>query len=212
MKLVIANKNYSSWSMRPWVLLTHFGVPFEEQMLALGTPETASEILRFSPSGRLPCLIDGESVVWDSLAICETLAEQYPQMWPSDPARRAHARSVSAEMHSGFVGVRSGMPMNIRGRSLNHALNDDERVDLARIEAVWGECLKRYGGPFLFGEFSVADAMFAPVVMRFNTYMPPLSPTARAYANAVTASPAVQSWIEGAHAEGRPIDYYDVLL
>jgi glutathione S-transferase len=214
MQLIIANKNYSSWSMRPWVLAVQFDLPFEERVIGLGQAETAQNIRAYSPSGRLPCLIDGDITVWDSLAICETLAERYPEkaLWPREPARRAHARSVSAEMHSGFGAVRSAMPMNIRGRARNHMLSADESADIARLEALWGDCLKRYGGPFLFGEFSIADAMFAPVAMRFNTYSPPLSLEAAGYVRALTEAPSVQRWIADARADGVAIDYYDSVL
>lgn len=214
MQLIIASKNYSSWSLRPWLLMRQSGIPFEEILVPLRQPLTAETILRYSPCGTLPCLIDGELKVWDSLAICETLAERYPELnlWPSNAARRAHARSVSAEMHAGFSALRSRMPMNIRGKSTGHIFGDDELRDLARVDALWSDCLARYRGPYLFGGFfTIADAMFAPVVMRFNTYSPRLSPAAQAYADVITAMPCVKLWADAARNEP-PIDYYDKQL
>lgn len=213
MQLVIASKNYSSWSMRPWVLMTHFGIPFEEILIALGRPETPDEIRRYSPTGKLPYLINGAMQVWDSLSIAETLAELYPEkaLWPRDPLQRAYARSISAEMHSGFPALRTAMPMNIRGRTVLNDVSREALADIARIDAIWSDCLSRSGGPFLFGEFSIADAMFAPVVMRFNSYAPALSDVARSYAERVTALPAVQAWSAAARTEPG-IAYYDAVL
>lgn len=204
MKLVIGDKNYSSWSMRPWVLLTHFGIAFDEVLIELDKPGTKASILQYSASGKVPCLIgDDGFAVWDSLAIAETLAERFPQhaLWPRDANARARARSVSAEMHSGFVAVRGVMPMNIRFTRPGVGSTPDVLADVARIDAIWRECLAASGGPFLFGEFSIADAMYAPVVMRFNSYQPKLSPQAAAYAERVTALPAVAAWIEAARRE-----------
>lgn len=212
MQLVIANKNYSSWSLRPWLLLKHFGIPFEEIMIWLGQDDTAQQILRYSPSGRIPCLVEPHGqAIWDSLAIAETLAERFPQhpLWPRDAAARAHARSVSAEMHAGFGALRNQMPMKIRALLPGHGATPEVLAEIARIDALWNDCLKQYGGPFLFGEFSIADAMFAPVVMRFNTYRPALSPAVAAYAAHLTALPALQEWIAAAHAEGHAIARYE---
>jgi glutathione S-transferase len=183
MKLVIGDKNSSSWSMRPWLVLRHFDIPFEEVLIRLGQPDTKETIRRYSPSCKVPCLItDSGEAVWESLAIIETLAECFPQlaMWPRDAAARARARSISAEMHGGFA---------------------DMLENVARIDEIWRECLAAHGGPFLFGEFSIADAMFAPVAMRFNSYAPPLGDEARAYVKRLTALPAVAAWIEGAARE-----------
>jgi glutathione S-transferase len=226
MELIIGSKNYSSWSMRPWLVMTHFGLRFDEVVIGLGHADTARRIAKYSPSGRVPCLIDGDVTVWDSLAICETLAERYPAhaMWPADPAQRATARAISAEMHSGFTALRSGMPMNIRGRAAARALSADERADVTRVTGIWRDCLTRSGGPFLFGTFSIADAMFAPVVMRFNTYAQALKEAdtdgtlgfadtdpVTAYRNQVSTLPAVQAWIDAAMREPG-IDYYDKAL
>jgi len=212
MQLVIANRNYSSWSLRPWLLLKHFGIPFEEICVWLGQDDTAAQILKHSPSGRVPCLIDDAGqAIWDSLAIAETLAERFPQhaLWPRDAGARAQARSISAEMHSGFSALRNLMPMKIRAVLPGQGATPESLADVARIDALWRDSLQRYGGPFLCGEFSIADAMYAPVVMRFNTYRPALSPEAAAYAARLTALPALQEWIVAAHAEGHAIERYE---
>ncbi|TDV08108.1 glutathione S-transferase family protein [Paraburkholderia caballeronis] len=204
MRLVIADKNYSSWSMRPWVLLKHFGIPFDETLIELDEPGTKAAILAHSASGKVPCLVtDDGFAVWDSLAIAETLAERHPQhaMWPRDPNARARARSVSAEMHAGFGALRGAMPMNIRTSKPGVGATPDVLADVARIDALWRECVAASGGPFLFGDFTIADAMYAPVVMRFNSYRPALSAEAAAYAARVTALPAVAAWIEAARRE-----------
>jgi glutathione S-transferase len=212
MKLVIGDKNYSSWSMRPWVLMKHFGIPFEEIVVRLAEPDTRASILKHSPTGKVPCLImdDGASV-WESVAILETLAERFAHvpMWPRDAAARAHARSVSAEMHAGFPELRTNMWMNIRASFAGKGATPGALADIARIDALWRACLDTYGGPFLFGEFGIADAMYAPVVMRFNTWRPALSEQASAYARRVTDSPAVQAWIADALAETHSIAYYE---
>jgi glutathione S-transferase len=204
MKLVIGDKNYSSWSMRPWLLVKHFGIPFEEVLIELDEPNTKSSILAFSASGKVPCLVtDDGFAVWDSLAIAETLAERFPQhaLWPRDANARARARSVSAEMHSGFGELRNHMPMNIRKVKPGAGATPGALADVARIDALWRECLAASGGPFLFGEFTIADAMYAPVVMRFNSYQPKLSPEAAAYAQRVSALPAVAEWVEAGRRE-----------
>ncbi|SDH74523.1 glutathione S-transferase [Paraburkholderia steynii] len=212
MKLVIGDKNYSSWSMRPWLVLKHFGIAFEEVMVLLNEAESKASILEHSPSGKVPCLIADDGVtVWDSLAICETLAERYPQhaMWPRDAVARGHARSVSAEMHSGFGALRNNMWMNIRASFPGKGATPEALADIARIDEIWSECLQTYGGPFLFGEFTIADAMYAPVVMRFNTWQPKLSEAALAYSRRVTAQPAVKAWIDDALQETHRIPYQD---
>ncbi|CAB3760814.1 glutathione S-transferase family protein [Paraburkholderia humisilvae] len=212
MKLVIGDKNYSSWSMRPWVLMKHFGIPFEEIKVWLGEPDTRASILQHSPTGKVPCLItdDGASV-WESVAIMETLAERFAQspMWPRDAAARAHARSISAEMHAGFGELRTNMWMNIHASFPGKGATPGALADVARIDALWRDCLDTYGGPFLFGEFGIADAMYAPVVMRFNTWRPVLSEPAAAYARRLTDAPAVQAWIADAMRETHPIAYYE---
>jgi glutathione S-transferase len=212
MKLVIGDKNYSSWSMRPWVLMKHFGIPFEEILVPLAEPDTRASILKHSPTGKVPCLItdDGASV-WESVAIMETLAERFTQlpMWPRDAAARAHARCVSAEMHAGFGELRTNMWMNIRASFPGKGATPGALADIARIDALWRACLDTYGGPFLYGEFGIADAMYAPVVMRFNTWRPALSEAALAYARRVTDAPAVQAWIADAVRETHMIGYYE---
>ncbi|RDK01741.1 glutathione S-transferase family protein [Paraburkholderia lacunae] len=215
MKLLIGDKNYSSWSMRPWLLFKHFGIPFEEVPVELGEPNTKSAILAHAPTGpgKVPCLIDENgSAIWDSLAIAETLAERFAQhaLWPRDAKARAHARSISAEMHSGFGELRSNMWMNIRASFPGKNGTPGALADIARIDAIWRGCLDTYGGPFLFGEFGIADAMYAPVVMRFTTWQPALSEAAAAYVRRVTALPAVKAWIDGALGESHAIPYQDV--
>jgi glutathione S-transferase len=204
MKLVIGDKNSSSWSMRPWLVLRHFDIPFDETLVRLGQPDSKEHILRHSPSGKVPCLItDSGNAVWESLAIMETLAELFPQhaLWPREPAARARARSISAEMHAGFADLRQQMPMQIHTHAPGTGRTPAVLADIARIEAVWQDCLSRHDGPFLFGDFGIADAMFAPVAMRFNSYAPELGDTARAYAARLTALPAVAAWIEEAGNE-----------
>jgi glutathione S-transferase len=205
MKLVIGNKNESSWSMRPWLVLRHFGLPFDETLIRLGQPDTRARILAHSPTGKVPCLFTDSGTVWESLAIMETLAERFPQhaMWPRDPVARAHARSISAEMHAAFAALRQNMPMEICTRAPGRGATEQALADVKRIDAIWCECLDAHGGLFLFGEFGIADAMFAPVVMRFNSYGPALSDPARAYAERITALPAMVEWIEGARQEVR---------
>jgi glutathione S-transferase len=205
MKLIIGDKNVSSWSMRPWLVLKHFGIPFEEDMVRLGRPDSSANILAHSPSGKVPCLVtDAGDAVWESAAIMETLAELFPQhaMWPRDAAARAHARSISAEMHAGFADLREQMSMNIQRQAFGQELTAGALANVKRIDLIWRNCLDAHGGPFLFGkEFGIADAMFAPVVMRFNSYAPKLSETAFAYAARITALPIVAEWIEGARNE-----------
>jgi glutathione S-transferase len=205
MKLIIGDKNVSSWSMRPWLVLKHFGIPFEETLIRLGQPDSSANILAHSPSGKVPCLVtDAGDAVWESAAIMETLAELFPQhpMWPRDVAARAHARSISAEMHAGFADLREQMSMNIQRQAFGQELTAGALANVKRIDLIWRNCLDAHGGPFLFGkEFGIADAMFAPVVMRFNSYAPKLSETALAYAARITALPIVAEWIEGARNE-----------
>jgi glutathione S-transferase len=207
MKLVIGNKNYSSWSMRPWLAMRGCNIAFEEVFIPLYTDDKADKdrILSFSPAGKVPILIDGDIAVWDSLAIVEYLAERFPDagLWPSDAAERAHARSVCAEMHSGFVPLRSVCAMNLHRPVRAVALSDDARANVARIEQIWSECLTRYAarGPFLFGAFSAADAMFAPIVHRFRTYAVEVSPQAKAYMDTMWTFPAFAEWTRDGLAE-----------
>ena len=203
--LVIGNKNYSSWSMRPWVLLRQLGIPFSEVKLRFHSEEWRREIGRWSPSGLVPVLWRGEQAVWDTLAIAETLAEWYPGhgLWPAEPAARAHARSVAAEMHSGFRSLRSTMPMNIRASYPGKGMTAETRNDIARVEALWAEARRRFGsgGPFLFGSFCAADAMYAPVVTRFATYGVALGAESQRYCDVLRAAPGVRAWIREALEE-----------
>jgi glutathione S-transferase len=203
--LVIANKNYSSWSMRPWVLLRTLGIEFDEVQLKFESAAWRENIARLSPTGLVPVLwLDGEPV-WDTLAIAETVAERWPekQAWPSDARARAVARSVCAEMHSGFRALRSAMPMNIRGSYPGKGMNPDVRRDIDRIVALWTSCHERFGqgGELLFGRFTITDAFYAPVVTRFVTYAVELPPAARRYADAVLRLPAVEAWSAAGRAE-----------
>lgn len=203
--LVIGNKNYSSWSLRPWLLLRQMSVPFAEQRLLLDTPQFASDIAHWSPSRRVPALRHGELTIWDSLAICEYINETFLDHagWPSDAAARAIARAVSAEMHSGFQALRSHLPMNCRRRSSDFVVHPDAQRDIERIGAIWRDCRARFGasGPFLFGRFSIADAMYAPVVLRFLGYGVALDDDARAYVQAVLGLASMQEWLRDAADE-----------
>ena len=203
LKLIIGDRNFSSWSLRPWLALKQAGVAFEEVGVRLYAGNTRSEILKHSPSGKVPCLIDGDTVVWDSLAICEYVAEQVPALWPADRARRAEARAVSAEMHSGFKALRKGYPMDVRAALPDHPRDAEIEADVARIVAIWEGCRARFAadGPFLFGTFSIADAMYAPVVWRFHTYGVALPPAAAAWAEHLRGLPAMQEWRAAALAE-----------
>ena len=211
--LVIGNRNYSSWSLRAWLALRVSGVDFDEIRIALDQPQTKPEILARSPSGKVPCLIDGPLVVWDSLAICETANERYVggSLWPANAGARAHARAVSAEMHSGFAALRTHMPMDIRSQSIARGAaalqRADVAADVARIRALWADCLSRSGGPLLYGGFSIADAFYAPVVTRFRTYGVTLAPELQAYADRLSALPAMQQWVAAARAETEFIAY-----
>ncbi len=207
LKLVIGNKNYSSWSMRPWLALRGCDIAFEEIVIPLYTDDPADKarILSHSPAGKVPILIDGAITVWDSLAIIEYLAERFPEsgLWPSEPAVRAYARSISAEMHSGFVALRNECPMNLHRPVRSVELSADAKANIARIEDIWRDCRARHGagGPFLFGRFSAADAMFAPVVTRFQTFAVPVAAETRAYMDAVMAMPAFAQWVRDGLAE-----------
>ncbi|HEU4922945.1 MAG TPA: glutathione S-transferase family protein [Burkholderiales bacterium] len=208
MALVIGNKNYSSWSMRPWVLMREAKIPFEEVPLKFdesGGGLRVAGIERYSAAGKVPVLlIDGEPV-WDTLAICETVAELYPakQLWPQDERARRVARSVCAEMHSGFQALRGAMPMNIRGRYPGKGRNEKSGKDIQRVVAIWSDCRARFGkgGPFLFGAFGIPDAFYAPVVMRFQTYAVEVPPAVRAYCEAVQSLVAVREWCDAARRE-----------
>jgi len=224
-KLYIGNKNYSSWSMRPWVLLTQAGIPFEEVMVRFDSFDADStfkkSIRGINPVGKVPALVDDGFAVWDTLAIAEYLAERYPdrQLWPTDPKQRARARSVCAEMHSGFGALRTHCPMNIEASlpDIGRLIWRDQagvRADMARLSGLWGDLLAAQpakmpdgSGPLLFGRFSIADAYFAPVCMRLKTYALPLGADLQAYVDRVIALPGVQAWIQGALAEHDFLDF-----
>jgi glutathione S-transferase len=211
--LIIGNKNYSSWSLRPWLLLKQAGIPFREQYIPLRSETWNTQIRDLSPSGKVPALIHGDIRVWDSLAICEYLAERFPekQLWPAAVAARAEARSVSAEMHSGFQALRQNMFMNIRRRMPTRGRTPETLADIERIVAIWNGCRTRYasGGPFLFGAFSIADAMYAPVALRFQTYAVTVDGAAGAYAKTLLGLPAVLEWVTAAHAEKEQLAHYE---
>lgn len=218
LKLYIGNKNYSSWSMRPWVLLKQAGIEFEEVMVRFDSFAPESEFKKslgaLTPVGKVPVLTDGDLAVWDTLAIAEYLAEQHPakNLWPIDKADRAHARSLCAEMHSGFSALRSACPMNIEA-SLPHigalAWRDKPavRADVERLVAMWSSLLGQHGGPMLFGQFSIVDAFFAPVCMRIKTYSLPVPDGIRAYIQRLCDAPGVKAWIDGALAEKDFLDF-----
>jgi glutathione S-transferase len=204
LSIVVGNKKYSSWSLRAWLALKLTGAPFEEAVVALDMPDTAENIRRFSPSGRVPALLDGPLTVWESLAICEYLAEKFPEakLWPADPAARALARAVSCEMHAGFANLRNDCSMRVLERRPYQALKPETQKDVDRVVELWSECLKTSGGPFLFGgRPGIADAMYAPVVSRFRTYSIPVSGAVAKYCDLVWAWPALQEWVAGARAE-----------
>lgn len=211
MKLVIANKVYSSWSLRPWLLMKQLGIPFEEVLMPFGPtfddPEWKRAVAAYTPAGKVPALIDGELQVWDTLAIMEYLAEKRPDLpiWPTDAAARAMARSISAEMHSGFVGLRGACPMNLGRRYAGRDRGPGVAADAARIMAIWREARERFGrkggGPFLFGSFCAADAMYAPVATRLDTYGFALDADTRAYVDAILVSEGYRAWLAEALAE-----------
>ncbi|PWC74547.1 glutathione S-transferase family protein [Azospirillum sp. TSH64] len=205
--LVIGNKAYSSWSLRPWLVLKQAGIAFAETPIVLRQPDSAARIAEHSPSGRVPALIHDGLTIWDSLAICEYVAELAPEagLWPADRAARAVARSVAAEMHSSFVSLRTTMPMDLKRDRKGQGMTEATAADIARIEALWADARARFGvpagGPFLFGSFTIADAMFAPVVTRLETYGVAVSPVSRAYMDAVLALPAMRDWTAAAKDE-----------
>ena len=213
--LVIGNKNYSSWSMRPWLALKACNIAFDEVSIPLYTGDADKQrILKFTRSGKVPALVDGDVTIWDSLAIIEYAAEQFPEahLWPEDPASRAHARSVSAEMHSGFAALRDECGMNLHRPVGAKALSADARADIARIQQSWAECRERCGklGLYLFGAFSGADAMYAPVVHRFRTYAIEVMPAVRDYMAVMMALPAFQQWTRAGLAETLVIEKFEV--
>jgi glutathione S-transferase len=211
--LIIGNRNYSSWSLRPWLLMKQAGIPFREQYLPIRSPAWQAQIHSLSPSGRVPVLHHGELRVWDSLAICEYLAERFPekQLWPADAAARAEARAVSCEMHSGFQALRQHMFMNIRRRMPGRGRVPEALADIERITDIWNGCRARYAaaGPFLFGRFSIADAMYAPIPLRFQTYAMTVDGAAGDYARTLLALPALQAWVAAAQTEAEQLAHYE---
>ncbi len=210
----LGNKNYSSWSMRPWLVLKQIGIAFDEIVIPLYEPTSRATIMKYSPSGKVPSLSHGGLVVWESLAICEYLAESFPtfQLWPRDSDARALARSVSAEMSAGFQALRSQMPMNVRSSFPGRNVAPEVQADINRVMAIWRDCRKRFGegrGDFLFGPFGIADAMYAPVVTRFRTYKIELEREAETYCEAVMALPAMQEWLAAARNEPMVVDRYE---
>lgn len=210
--LVIGNKNYSSWSLRAWLALAATGAGFDEELILLDKPDTKEKILRHSGAGKVPVLKVGALTVYDTLSICEYLAERFPaaQLWPEDAEARATARSVSAEMHAGFFALRENMPMNCRASRPGVGMSAEVAADIARITEIWRDCRARFGegqgGPFLFGAFTVADAMYAPVASRFATYAVDLDPVSAAYRDAVLGWPAMVAWLDAARSEDDVLD------
>jgi len=202
--LIIGNKNYSSWSFRPWLAMKVAGIAFAETVVSLDAPDFKARVTALNGAGKVPVLIDGEARIWESLAILEYLAEKFPGagLWPAAPAARAHARAVSSEMHAGFASLRRRLPMNVWRPVIPRAL-DEAAADVARIDAIWSECRARFGagGPFLYGAFGAADAMYAPVVWRFHTYAVGVSAAARDYMRAHMTLPAWREWREAAIRE-----------
>lgn len=202
--LIIGNKNYSSWSLRPWILMKRLGIEFRETLVPLDQAQFKDDVARYGPSGRVPVLLDGELTIWDSLAICEYVAEISGRGWPSERPARAVARSVCAEMHSGFTSLRTQWPMNARARNRRTAMTSGLQADIERIDEIWNDCRRRFGsngGPWLFGEYTIADAMYAPVVLRFNTYGAQLSQTARGYVATALEDAALQEWLVASKSE-----------
>ena len=215
MKLVIGNKLYSSWSLRPWILMRHLGLAFEEALVPLDRPDIKARIQAHSPAGKVPVLVDGAVTVWESLAILDHLADVHPTVpiWPEDLAARAYARSIAAEMHAGFMPLRAAMPMNLGKRYAYKDRGPDVAANVARVETLWREARTRFGagGPYLFGaQFGAADAMYAPVVTRLDTYSWPVADDTRAYMDAVLALPAFLDWREAALDEEWVLDHDEV--
>jgi glutathione S-transferase len=204
--LYVGSKRYSSWSLRPYLALAHAGATFETKTILLDQPTSKAEIEKVNPAGRVPVLHDGDLVIWDSLAICEYAYELHGNLWPADRATRARARAISAEMHAGFAALRQNMPMDLCANKSGQGHTPEALADAQRVQAIWRETLGRSGGPFLFGTFTIADAMFAPVTTRFRTYGVELDATCRAYVDAIAAHPAMQAWQRDADAEPQTRD------
>ena len=213
-ELYIGNKNYSSWSLRPWLLMKHFAIPFEEHLVSVAGRDYNPALKSVSGNARVPCLHEDGFQVWESLAIAETLAERYPQMWPADPRSRARARSIAAEMHAGFVHLRGAMPMNLKLKLQGKPATPEVQRDIDRVVEIWQEARTAFATgaePYLFGPFSVADAMYAPVVWRFHVYNVPLPPLAAAYRDTMLAHPAMREWHQAALRESEAHPHYDRL-
>ena len=212
--IYLGNKNYSSWSLRPWLVLKRTTVAFDEVVIPLYQPGSRETVLKYSPSGRVPALHHGAITVWESLAICEYLAESFPnfELWPTDPAARARARAVSTEMAAGFRALREHLPMNVRSSFPGRGVTPTVQADINRIMAIWRDCRTRFGegqGDFLFGRFTIADAMFAPVVTRFRTYKIDLERAADAYCDSVMALPVMQEWVAAAKNEPMIVEAFE---
>lgn len=215
LKLIIGNKNYSSWSFRPWIAMRLAGIPFEEELYALYEPGSREKIMQYSPTGTVPCLVDGDVIVWESLAILDYLADTFPdkKLWPADMKARGFARAISSEMHAGFGALRQHCSMNMRrDRNKPRELTEPVKANVARIDAIWSEARARFGagGAFLFGAFTNADAMYAPVVSRLASYSIPVSPAARAYMDAMMALPAWKEWEAAARVEPMVMPYNEM--
>lgn len=208
MRLYIGNKKYSSWSFRPWIAMQATGIEFEEILIPFNSDAVNPKYKEFSPTSKVPALIDGDISIWESMAILEYLAETYPEkgLWPKDKKARAHARAISNEMNSGMFGIRGKCPMNMAREISAIKVSDGVKKDVSRIEAIWDECLSAYGGPFLFGEFTIADAMFAPVVNRIEKYELSSHKAIIAYSKTMKALPAYQAWEEAGIAEEQVVD------
>ena len=212
--LYIGNKNYSSWSLRPWLLMRHFDIPFREHMVSVAGRAFNPALKPFAGNARVPCLHEDGFQIWDSLAIVETLAERHPAMWPADAQARARARSICAEMHSGFTALRTAMPMNLKLRLKGRPAAPEVQRDIDRIVEIWSEARTQFArgdGPWLFGDFSIADAMYAPIAWRFHIYNVELPPLAAAYRDTVLAHPAVREWYDAALTETEAHAHYDGL-
>jgi len=209
-QIILGNKNYSSWSLRPWLILKALPIAFDETVIPLYQADTKALIQKYSHAGKVPILIDAGTVIWDSLAIAEYLAESFPEakLWPQDQVARAHARSISAEMHSGFTALRSELPMNVRRKPNPVPMSEAAEKDIRRIQEIWSECRRSYAdlGPFLFGAFSIADALYAPVVFRFDRYAVHGAPEDLAYRKTILELPWIQEWIEQSAREPWTID------
>ncbi|MDJ0685511.1 MAG: glutathione S-transferase family protein [Alphaproteobacteria bacterium] len=210
--LVIGNKNYSSWSLRPWLALRKSGIAFEEEVVWLDTADTRARLLSFSGSARVPVLMVDGWAIWDTMAICEWAAEQVPTLWPADAMTRARARSVTAEMHSSFEALRAALPMNIRAEDRRLTIGPDVQADIDRVLEIWRDCRGRHAadGPWLFGPFSIADAFYAPVISRFYSYGVKLDPIATAYRDTLFADPDFAEWREAAHSEAAVIAHEEI--